>query len=208
MDPQKWLFFLHIMIVCIIVLWRWVIFSHQSQRNLQDMSRSKKPKGTCCSVCVVVRFYIAACILYLKMLVFFLHDSRDIALQSTKVEMPQLVGRSCPGNKAQELDLRSQPWMRLTSLTRKIWVFRFQSRFQITMNIGCRKVIPLGVLQYSRLFIYLFMTGWWFGCHEFYFPINIGNLIIPIDELIFFRGVALAHQPDTILLLLCSDRER
>ena len=23
-----------------------------------------------------------------------------------------------------------------------------------------------------------------------YFPINIGNLIIPIDELIFFRGVA------------------
>ena len=29
----------------------------------------------------------------------------------------------------------------------------------------------------------------------FYFPINIGLLIIPIDELIFFRGVALAHQP-------------
>ena len=27
------------------------------------------------------------------------------------------------------------------------------------------------------------------------FPMNIGNLIIPIDELIFFRGVALAHQP-------------
>ena len=34
----------------------------------------------------------------------------------------------------------------------------------------------------------------WFGCHEFYFPINIGLLIIPIDELIFFRGVA---QPPT-----------
>ena len=31
------------------------------------------------------------------------------------------------------------------------------------------------------------MTGWWFGCHQFYFPINIGNLIIPIDELIFFQ---------------------
>ena len=26
--------------------------------------------------------------------------------------------------------------------------------------------------------------------HQLYFPINIGNLIIPIDELIFFRGVA------------------
>ena len=30
----------------------------------------------------------------------------------------------------------------------------------------------------------------------FYFPINIGNLIIPIDEVLFFRGVALAHQPE------------
>ena len=29
----------------------------------------------------------------------------------------------------------------------------------------------------------------------FYFPINIGSLIIPIDELIFFRGVGLAQQP-------------
>ena len=37
-------------------------------------------------------------------------------------------------------------------------------------------------------------SGWWFGCHQFYFPINIGNFIIPIDELIFFRGVA---QPPT-----------
>ena len=32
--------------------------------------------------------------------------------------------------------------------------------------------------------------------HQFYFPINIGFLIIPIDELIFFRGVA---QPPTRL---------
>ena len=30
-------------------------------------------------------------------------------------------------------------------------------------------------------------AGWCFGCHELYFPINIGLLIIPIDELIFFR---------------------
>ena len=37
-------------------------------------------------------------------------------------------------------------------------------------------------------------SGWWFGCHEFYFPRNIGLLIIPIDEIIFFRGVA---QPPT-----------
>ena len=33
-------------------------------------------------------------------------------------------------------------------------------------------------------------TGWWFGCHFWHFPRNIGNLIIPIDALVFFRGVA------------------
>ena len=33
-------------------------------------------------------------------------------------------------------------------------------------------------------------TAWWFGCHFWHFPINIGNFIIPIDELIFSRGVA------------------
>ena len=34
--------------------------------------------------------------------------------------------------------------------------------------------------------------NWWVvtGCHGVYFPKNIGNLIIPIDELISFGGVA------------------
>ena len=41
--------------------------------------------------------------------------------------------------------------------------------------------------------VYRLLVG---GLEHFYFPINIGNVIIPIDELIFFRGVALAHQPD------------
>ena len=35
-------------------------------------------------------------------------------------------------------------------------------------------------------------TGWWFGTFSI-FP-YIGNVIIPIDEIIFFRGVA---QPPT-----------
>ena len=35
--------------------------------------------------------------------------------------------------------------------------------------------------------------------HVIYFPMTIGNLIIPIDEIIFFRGVALAHQPVDIV---------
>ena len=47
-------------------------------------------------------------------------------------------------------------------------------------------------------------AGWWFGCHEFYFPINIGNVIIPIDELIFFRGVA--QPPTRRICLLGLDR--
>ena len=38
------------------------------------------------------------------------------------------------------------------------------------------------------------MSAWWFGEHFWHFPINIGNVIIPIDEVIFFRGVA---QPPT-----------
>ena len=37
-------------------------------------------------------------------------------------------------------------------------------------------------------------TGRWFGCHDFYFPTKIGFLIIPIDELIFFRGVQTTNQ--------------
>ena len=45
-------------------------------------------------------------------------------------------------------------------------------------------------------FMVVSITGWWFGSHQFYFPRNIGLLIIPIDELIFFRGVA---QPPTRL---------
>ena len=38
------------------------------------------------------------------------------------------------------------------------------------------------------------MAGWWFGTC-FIFPYHIGDVIIPIDELIFFRGVGFNHQP-------------
>ena len=41
-------------------------------------------------------------------------------------------------------------------------------------------------------------TGWWFG--TFYIFPYIGIFIIPIDELIFFRGVGLNHQPAIIWL--------
>ena len=38
------------------------------------------------------------------------------------------------------------------------------------------------------------IPGWWFGCHEFYFPINIGLLIIPMDFHIFQRGGPTTNQ--------------
>jgi len=38
------------------------------------------------------------------------------------------------------------------------------------------------------------ISGWWFGTMEFYDCPYIGKLIIPTDELIFFRGVG---QPPT-----------
>ena len=63
--------------------------------------------------------------------------------------------------------------------------------------------------KFRSMFLWKTDPGWWFGCNFLNFPINIGNnlgfehflfshilgIIIPIDELIFFRGVALAHQP-------------
>ena len=44
-----------------------------------------------------------------------------------------------------------------------------------------------------RDFMFFFFAGWWFGCHECYFPIHIGFIIIPIDFHIFQRGSK--HQP-------------
>ena len=39
-------------------------------------------------------------------------------------------------------------------------------------------------------------SGWWFQTC-FIFP-DVGNVIIPTDELIFFRGVGLNHQPAVV----------
>ena len=37
-------------------------------------------------------------------------------------------------------------------------------------------------------------TGWWWLEHDFNFSIWLGNVIIPVDELIFFRGVRQSGQ--------------
>ena len=44
--------------------------------------------------------------------------------------------------------------------------------------------------------IYIYISGWWFGCHLDYFPTNIALLIIPIDfhSIIFQRGGPTTNQ--------------
>ena len=40
------------------------------------------------------------------------------------------------------------------------------------------------------------ITGWWWLEYEFYFPIHIGNFIIPTDFYSIFQdGIGLNHQP-------------
>ena len=46
--------------------------------------------------------------------------------------------------------------------------------------------------------------NWWNSWHMFYVPMTIGNVIIPIDELIFFTGVA---QPPTSWLVGCRAKQ-
>ena len=81
-----------------------------------------------------------------------------------------VVGENPPGRRNTNID---------ASLT---------SFFEKHQNPHCFQKIPR---------IYQPFSGWWFGCHEFYFPINIGLLIIPIDELhhFFQRGWVYNHQP-------------
>ena len=60
-------------------------------------------------------------------------------------------------------------------------------------NCDCASAISIEII-----------TGWWFGCHQFYFPMNINweSMIIPIDfhSIIFQVGVAVSnHQPVMIV---------
>ena len=63
--------------------------------------------------------------------------------------------------------------------------FHGKSHLEMDDDFG---VPPL--TQESSMYYWLVVTG----CHEFYFPILIGNFIIPIDFHILQRGSK--HQPD------------
>jgi hypothetical protein len=38
------------------------------------------------------------------------------------------------------------------------------------------------------------ITGWWFGTFGLFFH-SVGNVIIPTDEIVFFRGIETPNQP-------------
>ena len=97
-------------------------------------------------------------------------------------------------------------WMKGTSAAAYFWPWE-------TLRMGnpagfpespsdeiCRFLVKWNLLVCRRT-----SSGWWFGCHQFYFPIDIGNLIIPIDDLICFRGVA--QPPTSSWLLFGSEAE-
>ena len=69
-----------------------------------------------------------------------------------------------------------------------IWIpFQWYSNMFIP---GIQRVDPCGLLTMWKITHCL--IGWWFGTSFFFHP--VGNVIIPTDELIFFRGVG---QPPT-----------
>ena len=79
-----------------------------------------------------------------------------------------------------------------------LWFFEAKLVFDVVRR-WVQLILQLrdGNLQESLL-----PTAWWFGCHQFYVLIQVGiggNVIIPIDELHHFSGVA---QPPGLLLVV------
>ena len=69
--------------------------------------------------------------------------------------------------------------------------FWFQTLGAVYWVIGLVQNISSIIWYY---FSYYFNTGWWFGTFGLFF--HILGTIIPFDELIFFSGVGLNHQPE------------
>ena len=93
------------------------------------------------------------------------------------------------GRKMQWLgDLKILSWS--TSVE---WASKKHHSSPMFNNVHQGELHPQVAKSIGKSYSFSSLSGWWFGCHLDYFPINIGFLIIPIDEVIFFRGVA--HPP-------------
>ena len=87
------------------------------------------------------------------------------------------------------------------------WGFAYmgvpQKRWMVSLSQNPSKKMDhnwrfFGLPPWKLPHIFWYPTGWWFGCHQFYFPINIGLLIIPIDSYFSGRGFSpTTNQPKT-----------
>lgn len=71
------------------------------------------------------------------------------------------------------------------------------NQLQPRLRTDVARELPLGCFVMRHCSLSWFdqiSAGWWFETSIFYFPRNIGNVIVPIDELIFFTGVQSTNQ--------------
>ena len=84
-----------------------------------------------------------------------------------------------------------------------IWRFPFRHRgtqienHPFVGNFPCHEIhhqamgaIPIFRAGNPHKPLIIIIPGWWFGCHQFYFPINIGSQL----TFMFFRGVETTNQ--------------
>ena len=93
----------------------------------------------------------------------------------------------------------------LLQTARCLWLNMFDRMNATTLTIdtidnGLIWYIFFSISMLNRVMQLQNNTGWWFGCH-FLFSHSVGNVIIPIDELIFFSEGWPNHQPEQHLCL-------
>ena len=87
-----------------------------------------------------------------------------------------------------------------------LWLLFFVNIFALFYNIVILvetdfEYLGLTILfpgfRFLQMICWVFndISGWWWLDHFLFFH-SVGNVIIPIDALIFFRGVGLNHQPN------------
>ena len=94
--------------------------------------------------------------------------------------------------------LISQPAMFVQGFVMVCSQWYFHSLMMLLFYLS--KFISVWLIQY---YVYMWVCEYLVGGleHQFYVPINIGCLIIPIDVFIFFSEGWPNHQPVTVLLL-------
>ena len=138
--------------------------------------------------------YMACCMMYRGCL-----DFRVATPGSSQVSMIQSHEYMLHSRKRVHSELEKSPLFLGVSQLVKTAILTIA-----TLAVNYPKVDVLVVLVVNKWLLLLWHYLFWLvvtGCHFWHFPRNIGNFIIPIDELIFFRGVA---QPPTSFVYILS----